>query len=201
MSFLNLKSRFTPQDAHAHCDVPCGIYDPHLAQIAAHTVVRMSTLICDLEKPGPDALPGRGTDIQPQDCPHDRRQGAPRRARQAGTPHPLGRLLQARASGAVPQPPRHLLERHEGRLRSKGPPQRGRRQRPPHRHPGHRRDVLAEQGSQPGSPALPPDHRRRARLPLLTHTKSGGGLKAPAHPSLSPTYIFVRASLVGAHLA
>ena len=40
MSFLNLKSRFTPQDAHAHCDVPCGIYDPHLAQIAAHTVVR-----------------------------------------------------------------------------------------------------------------------------------------------------------------
>ncbi len=55
MSLFNLKSRFTPKDAHAHCDVPCGIYDPHLAQIAAHTVVRMSTLICELEKPGPDA--------------------------------------------------------------------------------------------------------------------------------------------------
>ena len=55
MSLSNLISRFTPTDAHAHCDVPCGIYDPHLAQIAAHTVVRMSTLICELEKPGPDA--------------------------------------------------------------------------------------------------------------------------------------------------
>ena len=55
MSLSNLMSRFTPKDAHAHCDVPCGIYDPHLAQIAAHTVVRMSTLICELEKPGPDA--------------------------------------------------------------------------------------------------------------------------------------------------
>lgn len=29
----------------AHCDVPCGIYDPHLAQMAAHTVIRMTQLI------------------------------------------------------------------------------------------------------------------------------------------------------------
>ena len=33
------------QDAAAHCDVPCGIYDPHQAQIAAHTVIRMVDLI------------------------------------------------------------------------------------------------------------------------------------------------------------
>ena len=33
------------QDAAAHCDVPCGIYDPHTAQIAAHTVIRMVDLI------------------------------------------------------------------------------------------------------------------------------------------------------------
>jgi len=33
------------QDAAAHCDVPCGIYDPHAAQIAAHTVIRMVDLI------------------------------------------------------------------------------------------------------------------------------------------------------------
>ena len=26
---------------HAHCDVPCGIYDPHGAEIAAKTVSRM----------------------------------------------------------------------------------------------------------------------------------------------------------------
>ncbi len=34
-----------PETAHAHCDIPCGIYDPHLAQLAAHTVIRMTQLI------------------------------------------------------------------------------------------------------------------------------------------------------------
>lgn len=47
--------------AYAHCDIPCGIYDPHLAQVAAHTVVRMNTLINDLtertkEGPNPKQL-------------------------------------------------------------------------------------------------------------------------------------------------
>ncbi len=43
-----------PATAYAHCDIPCGIYDPHLAQIAAHTVVRMNQLINDLgDAPGP----------------------------------------------------------------------------------------------------------------------------------------------------
>lgn len=27
--------------AYAHCDIPCGIYDPHAAQLAAKTVVTM----------------------------------------------------------------------------------------------------------------------------------------------------------------
>ena len=40
-----------PATAHAHCDIPCGIYDPHLAQIAALTVVRMNQLIDALEVP------------------------------------------------------------------------------------------------------------------------------------------------------
>ena len=31
--------------AYAHCDIPCGIYDPYVAQIAAHTVIRMTQLI------------------------------------------------------------------------------------------------------------------------------------------------------------
>lgn len=35
--------------AHAHCDIPCGIYDPHLAQMAAHTVIRMTNLINELK--------------------------------------------------------------------------------------------------------------------------------------------------------
>ncbi len=32
---------------YAHCDIPCGIYDPHQAQLAAHTVIRMTKLIED----------------------------------------------------------------------------------------------------------------------------------------------------------
>jgi nickel superoxide dismutase len=41
----------------AHCDVPCGIYDPHLAQVAAHTVYRMMTLIRDAKAPTPETSP------------------------------------------------------------------------------------------------------------------------------------------------
>jgi len=37
----------------AHCDVPCGIYDPSTAQIAALTVVRMVDLMNDLEGQAP----------------------------------------------------------------------------------------------------------------------------------------------------
>src|SRR3990172_2390488 len=43
--------------AHAHCDIPCGIYDPHHAQMAAHTVIRMNVLINELKKPGPNSTP------------------------------------------------------------------------------------------------------------------------------------------------
>ena len=42
---------------NAHCDIPCGIYDPHAAQIAALTVVRMNQLIAELPKPGPQTTP------------------------------------------------------------------------------------------------------------------------------------------------
>ncbi len=34
---------------YAHCDIPCGIYDPHNMQMAAHTVIRMTQMIQDLE--------------------------------------------------------------------------------------------------------------------------------------------------------
>src|SRR5690348_3895178 len=33
------------QPVYAHCDIPCGIYDPTPAQIAAHTVLRMTMLL------------------------------------------------------------------------------------------------------------------------------------------------------------
>ncbi|HYA58462.1 MAG TPA: superoxide dismutase, Ni [Thermoplasmata archaeon] len=46
-----------PEPVYAHCDIPCGIYDPHEAQIAALTVLRMDQLIGDLTPPAMDAKP------------------------------------------------------------------------------------------------------------------------------------------------
>jgi len=37
------------ETAKAHCDIPCGIYDPIIAQINALTVVRMLDLMNELE--------------------------------------------------------------------------------------------------------------------------------------------------------
>ena len=39
--------------AYAHCDVPCGIYDPKPAQIAAQTVLKMIQKIGELPKEKP----------------------------------------------------------------------------------------------------------------------------------------------------
>ncbi|MCI4331574.1 MAG: superoxide dismutase, Ni [Thermoplasmata archaeon] len=46
-----------PTLVHAHCDIPCGIYDPHEAQVAALTTVRMMQLIAELPKPTPTSKP------------------------------------------------------------------------------------------------------------------------------------------------
>jgi nickel superoxide dismutase len=45
------------EPVYAHCDVPCGIYDPHEAQIAALTVLRMVQLSQELKDPGAGAKP------------------------------------------------------------------------------------------------------------------------------------------------
>ena len=42
------------REAHAHCDIPCGIYDPISAKIAAQTVLKMVVRIKALD-PGADA--------------------------------------------------------------------------------------------------------------------------------------------------
>jgi nickel superoxide dismutase len=52
ISVLDRKLGF--ERAKAHCDIPCGIYDPISAQIAAVTVVRMMDLMADLEGKGGD---------------------------------------------------------------------------------------------------------------------------------------------------
>ena len=44
--FVNqIDQRFHLESAEAHCDIPCGIYDPHHALIGALTVIRMVDLI------------------------------------------------------------------------------------------------------------------------------------------------------------
>ena len=48
---------FGIEPLYAHCDVPCGIYDPHLAAVAAKTVWTMVKKVQDLPTPGPSASP------------------------------------------------------------------------------------------------------------------------------------------------
>jgi nickel superoxide dismutase len=58
--FDALDKKVSFERAKAHCDIPCGIYDPITAQIAALTVVRMDDLIAELE----GAHPEKGIEYQ-----------------------------------------------------------------------------------------------------------------------------------------
>ena len=40
-----------PEAAHAHCDIPCGIYETDSAKTAAHTVWVMTDKLLKLDKP------------------------------------------------------------------------------------------------------------------------------------------------------
>ena len=45
-ALLSLLIKFLPTRlVYAHCDIPCGIYDPHQMQMAAHTIIRMTSLL------------------------------------------------------------------------------------------------------------------------------------------------------------
>jgi nickel superoxide dismutase len=41
---------FPTRIAYAHCDIPCGIYDPYVMQRAAHTIIRMTQLIGEVKR-------------------------------------------------------------------------------------------------------------------------------------------------------
>jgi nickel superoxide dismutase len=50
MKIFKYLIKLLPQDiAYAHCDIPCGIYDPYLIQRAAHTILRMTQLLTELK--------------------------------------------------------------------------------------------------------------------------------------------------------
>jgi nickel superoxide dismutase len=61
-SYRGIVERFVdvvspPRAVYAHCDIPCGIYDPIDAQLSALTIVRMDQLIAELTAPAMDAKP------------------------------------------------------------------------------------------------------------------------------------------------
>jgi nickel superoxide dismutase len=55
--FHTLDRLFHFSEARAHCDIPCGIYDPHHAQVGALSVIRMIDMMTELrETHGPDSV-------------------------------------------------------------------------------------------------------------------------------------------------
>ena len=50
-----IAKRLPLYEAEAHCDIPCGIYDPIAAKIAAQTVLKMVMRIQSLDDPGSSA--------------------------------------------------------------------------------------------------------------------------------------------------
>lgn len=50
MKIFKYLIKLLPQDiAYAHCDIPCGIYDPYVIQRAAHTILRMTQFLTELK--------------------------------------------------------------------------------------------------------------------------------------------------------
>ena len=55
MNLIKLITKILPaKRIYAHCDIPCKIYDPYAAQIAAHSVIRMTQMLIELENEGDD---------------------------------------------------------------------------------------------------------------------------------------------------
>ena len=50
-----VRDLFPAAEVEAHCDGPCGVYDPASARITAEAVLSMTKKILDLEPPGDDA--------------------------------------------------------------------------------------------------------------------------------------------------
>ena len=67
LSYLCFRAfdRISPAESvYAHCDIPCGIYDPISSQLAAMTVVRMVQLFGELKMGDKPTLEERNTYVQ-----------------------------------------------------------------------------------------------------------------------------------------
>lgn len=49
LNFL-LQKLLPEKIVYAHCDIPCGIYDPYVVQRAAHTIIRMTQLLGEVKR-------------------------------------------------------------------------------------------------------------------------------------------------------
>ncbi len=49
--FAGANNLLPAEEGHAHCDIPCGIYDPIMAKIAAQTVLKMTMRMQALKAP------------------------------------------------------------------------------------------------------------------------------------------------------
>ncbi len=87
-------------EATAHCDLPCGVYDPAQARIEAESVKAIQEKYQGNDDP---------------DVPHagDRHQGAALRPRQAPPLGAVDRLLQAAALREVPGAARAVQQGHQ----------------------------------------------------------------------------------------
>ena len=57
MKFLQTLIKILPtKPIYAHCDIPCGIYDPHSAQLASQTVLKMVQKINELPTENPTVV-------------------------------------------------------------------------------------------------------------------------------------------------
>ncbi len=79
---------FGIEPVYAHCDVPCGIYDPHLAAVSAKTVYTMNKKLTDFPRTRSGAA---GTSQHHR--PHGPNQGNPLPALQTRAIDFMGRLL------------------------------------------------------------------------------------------------------------
>ena len=138
--------------ARAHCDLPCGVYDPEQARIEAESCLRIIEKYAgqrrrDLPRPG------------------DRHQGGARRARQAPPRRPVARLLQARAPREGAEPPRAVLERRQAgsKVKASTDPADGQEAARHDRRDRRRLEGDRRRREDPGRRPARPDRHRIAR--------------------------------------
>ena len=132
---MRLTRMFSAVEATAHCDLPCGVYDPAQARIEAESVKAIQ------EKYQGNEDPVFRTRAHPD-------QGAAGRAGQAPPVGAVDRLLQAPALREVPAAARAVQQGHQagrrGRRQGQRRPGRGPEAARPDRRDRH--DLLGDQG-------------------------------------------------------